>query len=1020
MVAQRLTTEVFEDTLTAVIIDTVGCFAEPLSQEFTQKQVVPVIVAAAELSESTVQEQLAVAYKVVLCVSPTVADLDLVRVLENLEPFQDQLYIVMPVISGAQEQVSGELPYYAQSLQAQQELIIECNQVLPQAVFVFGQDLLLPPGKASLFDLYCQNIQQGFIYVPNVLISPHTLPSFSAAAVTEVLRPHRLSLVIRGKTKYAHSPLGKLVLQYEGYYFSQVGTQRVEAEEVPTLPFTVKEVTVSEDEHQVALWYSRQLPSPEMEQFFNAKSLHFFTTPDMEKVESTYIPVFEQAVAPLQEPTAPDFWGELLTQEPQEPASEETYKTKHTYDAISDISVTKPKQLAPSRVFKKSDVAGDSDTPKLSNTLPPEEFNVSSEIQRIFDHKRLEQKTGRVTTLVKEQKSIAKKSKKKTTLFYGGLSFVGLGITILLLIVVFMSSTLLLKNQVLAVMAAEPTEVTEAQLKRISFVAGVVDAQVKFYKNVLEVPQVAEAENVLQVTDQLALLHTNNSPTAEVLKNIYETVMGTTTGNIEELAEKLSSETLRTYESANSVADSLQQISFVDIAASEQVLNSYQDKLLSLQKQSQVISQVGPRLPALFGNSNKRTYALILQNNQELRPTGGFMDAVAILTFENGTLIDRQLYSSYEIDKKMPGEVAAPAEITAATGEKRFAFYDANWSPDFPTSAATIEWFLEKSLNTNVDGVLMLDLYGLQSVLEATGPIDLTEYNEVITHKNLLERLEFHSEVVLVETEKNHDYRKVLFSRVVDKLVTLPSDKVPALLAAFNTALADKSLLVSLADADENIAPQNLGWNGNQVVPRCPTQFAASECYVDHAMVVEANVGVNKANYYLKRAVEHTISVSPTQADHKYTLTYTNTAQLEAWPKGAYKNYLRLYVPATAQAVQILVDGVPLPTQNVTQTIDKDKKIVAALVEVPIKSSKQVTLSYSIPLPQFNDTLSYVFFNNEQPGNGETPYTLKITPTAEMNPQLIAPQPVLEDSVIVFSRPDDETSLYGIEFTQAK
>lgn len=1031
MVENRLTTEFYEDTLSIVIVDTVECFASYFVKSCASKNIETTILSSFDIPAIEAQSILGKAYKVVVCVSPAFHTPQVTQLLEYLQSFQEKVYVVMPVVSGCQEQMYGEIPYLSRYFKSQNELIGVCNEVLPQSTFIFGQDVLLPPGKISLFELCCQNIQKGFIFVPSIHVTPHLLADFCEQAVLELLRPHRMSVSIKGRTRFAQSVLEKISRQYEGYFFCQVGMQRVTAAELETVPFTVKDVSITSDEESTALWFSRQLPSPEMDPFFPPPQLAFYQSITSEPSTSgqEHNEQFEALPKlPFDEPIQPDIWAEPAREEPElNPDLQPIFPIYSQIITLEKTLSQADQNLAESALLnaRANSGLGTAESFKISEKKIDEssiidEFNVSSEIQRIFMNSRVEKKTERVVNLSAAHKNLVKKSKKKTTLFYGGLGFVALGASVLLLIVIFMSSAAILKNQVLMILSTPVSEVTSGQLQRTKFVSNFLSFQSNTYSKAFKFPQVEEAEKLVEVVDHLALLHSPDSESAQNLKKLFLLVMGSSTGDIAQLTENITTETVTTYEAASVVEQALQEISFSDETTSETVLAEYQKKLERFKKQTAIIQQLGPQIPAIFGNEKKRSYAFILQNNQELRPTGGFMDAVAILTFEKGMMVDHQLYTGYELDKKMLGEVDAPSEITKATGEKQFAFYDANWSPDFPTSATTIEWFLGKILNKNIDGVMTIDLFGVQKLLEVTGPLDLPEYNEVITHKNLLERLEFHSEVVLLETEKNHDYRKVLFSHLLDRIILLPEDKIPALLTALHTTAGDKSVLLSFADPQEAQMVQNLGWSGSQLVPHCPGEFSSTECFMDHLMQVEANVGINKANYYLKRAIDHSIEVSSTQAVHAHTISYENTAQLDAWPKGPYKNYLRVYLPSSAQKVSITVEGQQLPESQITRTTEKDFLVVGSIIEVPIKSQRQVTVSYAVPLSPTTPRFSYVFFNNEQPGNGVTPFRLRIVSAPGLHPQVVAPQATVDTNGIVFSRNNDETSLFAVEFTQAK
>jgi hypothetical protein len=999
MLEQRLTTEFYEDTLAVVIFDTVGCFSEPLSAELLGKNIEVVELPLENLDNLQIQQVLEQSYKILVILSPAQYQENYKQQLLKLQLFQDKVTVLLPVLSGLSEQVAGEIPYLAHYLTSQSVLIKACNELLPQSTFIFGQDTLLPPEYTSLFAIFCQYIQKGFIFAPNTLITPHTVAEFCERAVRELLRPHRSSVSIKGRTKYAFKLLEKVALQYENYYFCQVAMQKVEAVEVETLPFTVRDSVILTDEESGTLWFSRQLPSPEQPPFFVAQKLSFLE--DQPSSQTVYDAKTPALLPPLPK-YDPSLYKEktlLFKQGGAEPApsrNETTYIEQTTHiQSIETVLVQSPRQ----------------------DTIL-DEFNVSSEIQRIFTTTRQEQKTERVQQLVQEKKTLIRKSKKKTMLFYGGLLFVSFGGLVVVLLLMFVASTAILHSQVQTQLTTSLEN--SAIPQRTSWISKFVSWQANFYSTILEVPQLEDAKKLVLVEQQVATIAATDLQSAESLKRLYGTVLGTTTGDVAQLTENIGSQTLSAYEAAAQVEQSLLKMTFTDETVTTKILESYQKKVVQLKRHLGVTQQLLPILEIVFGVQGRRSYALLLQNNQELRPTGGFLDAIAIVTFENGTLVDSQVYSSYELDKRMSGTVAAPAEITKALGQKTFSIYDANWSPDFPTSAATIVWFLEKILAQSIDGVLAIDSYGMQNIIEAMGPLELPEYNEVITSKNLLERLEFHSEVVLVETEKNHDYRKVLFSHLLDKVVQLPPEKVTPVLAALQENFTTKATMLAFSDASETQIVKNLGWSGAQLIPRCPSEFSNKECFIDHLMQVEANVGVNKANYYLKRAVRHTIFVSPTQADHTQLITFENTAQLDAWPKGSYRNYVRFFIPSTATNIQVSVADQIIPETQITRAQEKEFLSIGFLLEVPITTTKQVSITYSTPFATAEKSFSYVFFNNEQPGNGETPYSLQIIPVAGLLPVVVAPQAEITPAGITFTRSNDESSLYAVEFTQAK
>ena len=54
--------------------------------------------------------------------------------------------------------------------------------------------------------------------------------------------------------------------------------------------------------------------------------------------------------------------------------------------------------------------------------------------------------------------------------------------------------------------------------------------------------------------------------------------------------------------------------------------------------------------PDIIGLGGRRKYAILFQNNMEIRATGGFIGSFGILNFENGKLYDLAIYDVYDAD----------------------------------------------------------------------------------------------------------------------------------------------------------------------------------------------------------------------------------------------------------------------------------------------------------------------------------------------------------------------------------
>ena len=112
-----------------------------------------------------------------------------------------------------------------------------------------------------------------------------------------------------------------------------------------------------------------------------------------------------------------------------------------------------------------------------------------------------------------------------------------------------------------------------------------------------------------------------------------------------------------------------------------------------------------------------KDYVVLLQNNTELRATGGFMGSYARLRFRNGTLQNTKFEDIYEPDGQLYGYVKPPAPLDLAFDHGSWKLRDSNWDPDFRVSAPQIAWFFGQGGEV-VDGLVALNLTTVLKVLE--------------------------------------------------------------------------------------------------------------------------------------------------------------------------------------------------------------------------------------------------------------------------------------------------------------
>jgi hypothetical protein len=470
----------------------------------------------------------------------------------------------------------------------------------------------------------------------------------------------------------------------------------------------------------------------------------------------------------------------------------------------------------------------------------------------------------------------------------------------------------------------------------------------------------------------------------------------------------------------------------------------FRTRLSSTRDQAYLAQDLLSFYPSLSGVNRPQIYLILLQNNRELRPTGGFIGSFLLATLNQGQLTDLQLYDVYSADGQLQGHVEPPEPIRQYLGEANWFLRDANWDPDFPTSASQIAWFLDKELHTQVDGVLALDVTFLESLLQLTGPLNLPDYQDQVTADNLYllaqQRVE---KDFFPGSHAKKNYLSALSSTLIHKIQSDSQISWTSLFSAIHQGLEQKHLLISVFDPQLSYRLARLNWDGS--LPTLASTYSPSSQVLgttsaqisDHLMLVEANLGVNKVNYFISRQLSHTIDLtSESGVGETLTLHYQNSSpssesstDTHSTLAGPYKNYLRLYLPLHSQISAISVQNPQtqqtqlLDLADLDSSVEHSRQVYGFYFIIPPQSKRLVQITYQLPvsaLQSFNipssslttldnpsdsspstdshpeshpsSDLTYQFSFTKQPGTLADPYQLTIIYPDSLVPTSSSPQ----------------------------
>jgi nucleoside-diphosphate-sugar epimerase len=353
-------------------------------------------------------------------------------------------------------------------------------------------------------------------------------------------------------------------------------------------------------------------------------------------------------------------------------------------------------------------------------------------------------------------------------------------------------------------------------------------------------------------------------------------------------------------------------------------------------------------IPEITGVSGRKSYLVLIQNNLELRATGGFIGSYAKLDFENGKISNIKVDDIYNLDGGLQEVILPPTFLSNDLGQQRLYLRDSNYEPDFPTSARTAQVFYRKEAGESVNGVLALDLSGSGKLLDAVGGLDLPEYGEHVSGENLFEKAITHAEVGFFPgSQAKKNYLTSLQTQLFNKLFYLSNQNWPAIIKALSDNLEQKHLLIYLSDPVLFSYVTSENWGG--VMPR-GVEDPIGETH-DFLAIVESNMGANKSNFYLNRTQALSTSIGKDgQIFHTLKVDYQNNSVSEVFPGGKYKNRFRIYLPLGAKLTKASLGEVDLlPSFNAFS--DYGRTGYTSLFEINPKEKKTLILDYTLPKP---------------------------------------------------------------------
>ena len=410
--------------------------------------------------------------------------------------------------------------------------------------------------------------------------------------------------------------------------------------------------------------------------------------------------------------------------------------------------------------------------------------------------------------------------------------------------------------------------------------------------------------------------------------------------------------------------------------------------------------QAAQLAPNLLGAEEPRSYLVLAQNNAELRATGGFISGVGLLRLDGGRIVELSFQDSYAVDDFSKPHPPSPPPLLKYMKAEILVLRDANWWPDFPTSAQALADLYELDQGIVVDGVIAADLTAIELLVGALGPLRLEGYDQPVTGQNVLEfmqatweaPLEGPSFDVWAEGEREQrrewlqhrkDFMGILMDGILARLEGSGDLQLGRLVWALNRSLDEKHVLIQVNDPQATELLVAAGWDGT---------LRPGEG--DFLLVVDSNVGFNKVNPRIEQGISYRVTLEGDRPHAELTLRYrhTSTVRLEECVHEAYYgesfeemmdrcyfDYVRVYAPAGSELRE--TSGFE-PDSVESLAGERDTQVFAGLLVMAPGDEQEITLSYDLPPAVMADG-TYRLRVQKQPGTGALPLHVQVTGAAE-------------------------------------
>lgn len=347
-----------------------------------------------------------------------------------------------------------------------------------------------------------------------------------------------------------------------------------------------------------------------------------------------------------------------------------------------------------------------------------------------------------------------------------------------------------------------------------------------------------------------------------------------------------------------------------------------------------------PLLDVAFGAEQEARYFVLLQNGQELRPSGGFTSMYAMLTISDGRLASFEIARIEDLDaaylERRTAPLPAPGPLAEYLKVEEWMPRDSNWPAEFPVGAETFLAMYAQTGWPALQGVAAVNESVVADVLTIIGPYEIDIDGE-------LQTVDAEYFLDLIQSYRGETRHKEVVALLGESLVSQVRDAdfetQKAIFNSLRDAADEREIQVRLVEQRMQDEVAKRDWDGAlEPVPGVPTL----------AMYV-ANLTGNKASevVYANGGLE--IGAPAADGVRQVTLHLAFEHRGDASPgaselfDGYHRTWVSLYLPEGAQLLE--VEGVQPEPEAVTD----DPRALGFNIGLLPGATETLTITFDLP-----------------------------------------------------------------------